>query len=78
MSKITMAETRPFKVVFAPIELKMTVLDVILVVMATIISYFGKLHDNYGIGVVGEIPMKNFNIIVDEFSRFINCRYFDT
>jgi MFS superfamily sulfate permease-like transporter len=32
-------------------------IDVILVVMATIISYFGKLHDNYGIGVVGEIPM---------------------
>jgi high affinity sulfate transporter 1 len=32
-------------------------IDVILVVMATILSYFGKLHDNYGIGVVGEIPM---------------------
>ncbi|XP_063400669.1 prestin-like [Mytilus trossulus] len=33
-------------------------IDFILVVVATIISYFAKFHDNFGIGVVGEIPAR--------------------
>ncbi|XP_052064184.1 sulfate transporter-like [Mytilus californianus] len=38
-------------------KMKMPIpIDIILVVIATIISYFAKLHDTFDVGVVGEIP----------------------
>ncbi|XP_052064255.1 sulfate transporter-like [Mytilus californianus] len=40
-------------------KMKMPIpIDFILVVVATIISYFAKFHDNFGIAVVGEIPAR--------------------
>ncbi|CAC5369649.1 unnamed protein product [Mytilus coruscus] len=40
-------------------KMKMPIpIDFILVVVATIISYFAKFHDTFGIGVVGEIPAR--------------------